>query len=133
MFSKAVFIFVAAFLFVNAHADQPGFQIKSKTSKVMKFTGTVIDNKSLGEHKDSLVAFLPKLNRNIVHDNVQSGYSIYMTDGKIYKLAFSSVSGIYNDIRSPRGDCTMHSLKISGNARILAGDTLQIIDFIEVK
>ena len=106
---------------------------KKKTSNIIKFTGTIIDNKSLKEHADSLPGFLSHLQKDVVHDNVRSGYSLYSTDGKIYKLAFETVEAIWNDLRTPRGGSTIHTLKISGNARKLGADTLKIIDFVEVK
>jgi hypothetical protein len=98
----------------------------------IKFTGTIIDNKSLKAHKDSLSVFIPQLTKETVYRNVAYGYSLYTVDGKIYNLCKETVGCLWNDIKNPRGGSSMASLKISGNARII-GDSIRVMDFVVVK
>ena len=106
---------------------------KSTPDPLMQFSGTIIDNKSLKEHADSLPAFLQRLNKDVVHDNVNAGYSLICPDDKVYKLAQESTQAIWNDIKSPTGGCTLHSLKIAGKGWKIGQDSLKILIFHEIK
>jgi hypothetical protein len=125
-------LFIAAALIAIVPLNASSAFAKKNAPAKLKFTGTIIDNKSLKAHKDSLSAFIPRLTKEEVYQNVAYGYSLYTTDGKIYNLCRQTVGCLWNDIRNPRGGSSMSSLKISGNARIV-GDSLRVMDFVVVK
>ena len=106
---------------------------KPAHAPLFQFSGTIIDNKSLKDHADSISAFLPRLTKEDVHDNVKAGYSLIGSDGTVYKLAQESVQAIWNDIKSPSGGCTLHSMKIAGRGWKLGQDSLKILMFHETK
>jgi hypothetical protein len=106
---------------------------KKKAPPIIEFTGTVIDNKTLKQHADSLQVYLPKLDKMDVHNNVKSGYSLVSTDGKVYKLDFESVEALWNAIKTPRGGSPLHSLKIHGMGLKLGNDSLKITGYEDAK
>jgi len=106
---------------------------KKKPQVIIEFTGTVIDNKSLKEHADSLEMYLPKLDRMTVHNNVKSGYSLITIDGKRYKLDFDTVESLWNDLKNAKGKSPLHTLKIHGMGLKLGNDSLKITGFEEAK
>jgi hypothetical protein len=125
LFILALAIAVTPMLTVSAPA-------KKNAPPAFKFTGTVIDNKSLKLHKDSLDSFLPHLKKEDVYNNVAWGYSLYTTDGKIYTLCRESTNCFWNVIKPVRGRSVILSLKISGNAQNM-GDSLKILDCYDAK
>ena len=127
LIGKSVLFSLATCFFFSAHAEITYKVDKTKKNApiIIKFSGRLIDNISLREHKDSLDSFLPKLAVKTVIDNARSGLCLKAKDGKLYNLKFESSETIWSTMTKMKNTAT---ISISGHAQKLA-DSLLILDF----
>jgi len=121
-------MFLSLWLAAAPASDGVTYRVDPKMKNppiIVKFTGTVIDNISLKSHKDSLSAFLPRLTKKTLIDNVNSGYCLYSSEGKLFKLKHESTEALWNTFRNVK----VSTYKIRGNAQKL-NDTLLILDYV---
>ncbi len=121
-------LLVISISYVSVFASGIEYKIDPKKKNapiIIKFSGTIIDNISLKNNKDSLSVFLPKLKKQTLIDNAKSGYSIYLSTGKLYNLKHQSTESLWNTFRNMKSS----TFKISGNAQRLA-DSLLILDYV---
>ncbi len=114
---KKIFVFVAACVMVTGIL----FALKAHAAEKGTLKGVVVDNLFADEHAKDIASFVRSYSKQEAVKNAFSGYSLYTSEGKIYKFDPPSCAKVEEYVKKEGS-----SLQVTVTAEIY-GDDLTLI------